>query len=278
MLVDKKSHLPIYFRAVGGDIADNSTLKTTIQEVKKLGASIDNAVLDAGFSSKQNLKILCAEEIDFITRLSRTHGVFFELVDSCGIQETSFFLQKYGERFVFISQIEREIYGHKMFANIVLDPHKRANEMSNIAKKPPCQNATNEQWEEFNKKLKYAGYIVFLSKKSIEKSQVLPSYYTRQTIEQLFGFAKSNNSLLPLRVHSNQSINGYLFLVFLSLIIYVTMRAKLQPKINMDKAFLTLRSLKVKIYDDEMIIQEPNKKTKDVLKSLSVTMPTKLGV
>ena len=34
MLVDKKSKLPIYFRSIGGDISDISTLKTTVAEIK----------------------------------------------------------------------------------------------------------------------------------------------------------------------------------------------------------------------------------------------------
>jgi Transposase DDE domain len=59
MLVDKKSKLPIYFRSVGGDISDISTLKTTITEIKKLGLNAGSAILDAGFCSKENLQFMC---------------------------------------------------------------------------------------------------------------------------------------------------------------------------------------------------------------------------
>jgi hypothetical protein len=46
----------------------------------------------------------------------------------------------------------------------------------------------------------------------------------------------------------------------------------------MDKTLLTLRSLKAKIYDDTIIIQEPNKKTQDILKTLNIIMPTSWGI
>jgi hypothetical protein len=49
-------------------------------------------------------------------------------------------------------------------------------------------------------------------------------------------------------------------------------------KSPMDKALLTLRGLKAKIFDDEIIIQEPNKKFKDITKALNIIMPTKLGI
>ena len=97
-----------------------------------------------------------------------------------------------------------------------------------------------------------------------------------QKIEEIFGFAKSNNNILPLRVHSEKSIKGYLMLVFLALIIFITMKQRLQEP--MDKIWLTLRSLKAKVFDDEIIIQEPNKKVKDIFKTLEIIMPTKLGV
>ena len=97
----------------------------------------------------------------------------------------------------------------------------------------------------------------------IEEKNILPSYYERQYIDQLFGFAKHNNNLLPLIVHSGQSIKSYLMLVFLALVLFVTTRQKL--KVPMDKALLILRSLKANIFENEIVVQEINKKTKNIV-------------
>ena len=107
---------------------------------------------------------------------------------------------------------------------------------------------------------------------------MLPTYYSRQLIEQVFGFAKSNNSILPLRVHSDQSIQGYLLLVFLSLVVFVMMRQKLQPKFTVEQALLILRNLKAKVYEAEAIVMEPNKKSKDITTLLNIIMPTSVGI
>lgn len=76
MLVDEELKLPIYFRAIGGDILDVTTLKTTIGEIKELGLASQSAILDAGFCSKENLQFMSQEQINFITRLPRSHWVF----------------------------------------------------------------------------------------------------------------------------------------------------------------------------------------------------------
>lgn len=278
MLVDKESKLPIYFRAIGGDISDNSTLKTTIKEIRSLGLNAGSAVLDAGYCSKENLEHLCEENIDFVTRLPRRHNIFYELIDRANFVESRANATKYGDRVLFIESQKVTIYKQKMFAHIILDPSKKAKDTTLALKDNLAEGQTDDQVIDLNRKIKYSGFLILLSRHELSKTEILPAYYTRQAIEQVFGFAKSNNNLLPLRVHSEQSINGYLMLVFLSLIVFVTMRQKLQPAITMDQALLRLRSLKSKIYDNEILVQEPNKKVKDIAKALGLIMPNSLGV
>ncbi len=278
MLVDKDSKLPIYFRAVGGDISDNSTLQTTIKEIKHLGLNAGSAILDAGYCSKENLKYMCKEDVDFVTRLPRSHKIFYELVDEIKLEESVSNAVQYGDRVVFISSKEKTIYGEKMFAHVILDPSKKSKDMNMALKNNLDEDLEESKETELNNKIKYSGFLILLSKSKIDKQDILPTYYTRQAIEQIFGFAKTNNNLLPLRVHSEQSVNGYLMLVFISLILFITARQKLQPDITTDKAMLRLRGLKAKIYDQEILIQEPNKKVKDIARTLGIIMPTSLGV
>lgn len=278
MLVDKVQKLPIYFRAFGGDISDNSTLKTTMKEIKQLGLIADSAILDAGYCSKENLDYLCKEGVDFVTRLPKSHSIFFKLIDESGIDQSLEHAVNYGGRHVFIVSKQQTIYGNNMYVHIILDASKKAQDINTILKTTLENDQTEETIIAVNKKIKYSGYFILLSKSEIKKNDILPTYYMRQAIEQIFGFAKSNNTLLPLRVHTEQSINGYLMIVFLALIIFITMRQKLQPHIMMDKALLQLRALKAKIYEDTIIVQEPNKKIKDIAKALKIIMPITLGI
>ena len=276
MLVDKKSNLPIYFRAVGGDIADVSTVKTTIAEIKKLGLETESAILDAGFYSKENLQFMCSEDINFVTRLPKSHKIFHDFVNETKDIESAENAVQYGDRVVFVQSKKATVYDHEIYIHVILDPSKKSKDTNIIMKDQLHESLSIQQQKTLNEKMKTAGFFILLSRQEIARTQILHSYYARQAIEQIFGFAKSNNNILPLRVHDEQSIRGYLMLVFLALIIFITMRQKM--KLPMDKALLTLRSLKAKIYDDTIIIQEPNKKTKDILKTLNIIMPTSLGI
>lgn len=53
---------------------------------------------------------------------------------------------------------------------------------------------------ELNEKLQYADFFILISSQNLNKQEVLPTYYIRQSIEQIFGFTKSCNNILPLRV------------------------------------------------------------------------------
>lgn len=275
MLVDKNSKLPIYFRAIPGEIADVSTLKITMDQVKKLGLKSESAILDAGYFSEENIDYLCKENTDFVSRMPRSRKQFKQLVNGVVNLESRINAIQYGKRVVFIKSQEIELYGHKMFAHIILDPDKKAKDINKVLK---AAFEDEESEEDTNLKMQYCGYFILISRKSIPREEILPTYYTRQSIEQVFGFAKSCNSILPLRVHSEESIQGYLLLVFLSLVVFITIRQKLQLKFTVSEALLISRNLKAKIYNKEAVVLEPNKKFKDIASLLKIIVPTSLGI
>jgi len=276
MLVDKESRLPIYFRAIGGYIADVSTVKTTLAEIKKLGLITESAILDVGFCSKENIQFLGAEEIDFVTRLPKSHKVFAEFVKAAGQIEETTNVVHYGDRIVFVKTEKVTLYGVELYVHVILEPAKKGKDVKGIFRDQIIDELSESDAKNLNEKMQLAGFFILLSRSNNNKKDILPSYYSRQAIEQVFGFAKSNNNILPLRVHDEQSIRGYLMLVFLALIIFITMRRRLTTPT--DKALLTLRGLKAKVFDQDIIVQEPSKKINDVLKQLGVIMPIKLGV
>ena len=105
------------------------------------------------------------------------------------------------------------------------------------------------------------------------REDVLPNYYTRQSIEQIFGFAKSSNDLLPLRVHSDEAIQGYLFMNFIALILFVKIREQLKGQYTVEQALVILGNLKARIFDTEVVLGELTKKQKAILGLLKCTVP-----
>lgn len=215
-------------------------------------------------------------KINFISRMPKSRKVFAELIakHKRNLEEMSNATQ-YGDRVVFMKSVKIKLYGYKMFAHIILDPDKKAKDMKYLmldALSNPTEKSDTQE------KIAQAGMLILISSNALDRAEVLPSYYARQSIEQIFGFAKSSNDLLPLRVHSEIAINGYLLLSFIALILFILVRQKLSEKFTVNQALLILRNLKAKIFDSSTIIAEASKKQKTILELLDYTVPILPGI
>ena len=277
LVVDKKNSMPLFFRYFAGNIVDVSTLKNTINELQKFGIKENYVYMDAGFFSEDNILELYAQEINFLTRLPSMRTIYKELILSevKSIERYENAVQ-YGKRALFIKQKKINLFGKDAFAYIVLDPERKGRETKNFL----LQNIKNKEnsIEELEFEMTKRGIMILVSSFELKKEDVVPAYYVRQTAEKLFGFSKDDLSLLPLRVHNEESLRGFLFMQFVTLIAFVHIKNNLGKEHNVEEILLKLRNLKCKVYDDEIIICEPNKQQKEILEKLDILMPKKLGI
>ena len=277
LVVDKKNSMPLFFRYFSGNIVDVSTLKNTIKEIQKFGIKENYVYMDAGFFSEDNILELYEQKINFLTRLPSLRTIYKELITSevKNIERYENAVQ-YGKRALFIKQKKINLFGKDAFAYIVLDPERKGREMKNFL----LQNIKNT--ENSVKELEYdmmkRGIMILVSSFNLKNEDVVPAYYVRQTAEKLFGFSKDDLNLLPLRIHTEEALRGFLFMQFVTLIAFVHIKNKLGKEHNVEEILLKLRNLKCKVYDDEIIICEPNKQQKEILQKLDILMPKKLGI
>jgi len=277
LVVDKKNSMPLFFRYFSGNIVDVSTLKNTIKELQKFGIKENYVYIDAGFFSEDNILELYNQEINFLTRLPSMRTIYKELIisETKNIERYENAVQ-YGKRALFIKQKRINLFGKDAFAYIVLDPERKGRETKNFL----LQNIKNKEnsIEELEYEMTKRGIMILVSSFNLKNEEVVPAYYVRQTAEKLFGFSKDDLSLLPLRVHNEESLRGFLFMQFVTLIAFVHIKNKLGKEHNVEEILLKLRNLKCKVYDDEIIICEPNKQQKEILEKLDILMPKKLGI
>lgn len=88
---------------------------------------------------------------------------------------------------VFVKSQNIELYDNNLVAHVILDPSKRAIDIEKLIK-GAAEDKSNP--EDLDEAMRYAGHFILISKKEIAKTDVLPTYYTRHRIEQIFGFAK----------------------------------------------------------------------------------------
>ncbi len=278
LVVDQGSSLPLFFRTLPGNVVDVSSLKTTVEELKKYGVKQSFVLIDAGFFSEDNIKDLYKEDIPFLTRLPAIRVLYKQLIkDEVRDIEKFGNAVKYGKRGLFIKQKKVDLFGKSAYAHIVLDPERKGREIKKML--VSCLDEKSQQKkEEIEYHMLRRGIMILISSFEIKKEEVVPIYYVRQNAEKLFGFSKDDLKLIPLRVHSEETLRGFLFVQFISLIIFVLLKQKLGKDYTVEEVLLTLRNLKCKVYDDEIIIQEVTKQQREILEKLKILVPNKLGI
>jgi transposase len=284
-VVDQETKKPLFYRNVPGNISDVSTLQATIEELTSLGVKHAFALVDSGYCSEENILLLRKAQIDFLTRLPAGRSLYKSLIlNHTENLETVDQTYKYGKRALFIKKVKIDLYGADGYAYIVLNPHKKARDLEALIN----SKNYNKELSEKDKKLELhkfnnAGIFILISSKEIDINDIMDAYYTRQTVEQVFGVSKSDLDLLPIRCHSNATIRGYLFLQFLLLIIFLEIREKLKDHFTVDQALMALRTLKCKIYDSKIIVQEKTKIHKKIfeladLQPEAILVPISWGI
>jgi len=278
LAVDKESTNPLFFRTLPGNIQDVSTIRNTIDELKRYGVHESFVCLDAGFFSEDNIKELYGESVQFLIRLPSGRVIYKQLVaEELHDIESLAHAVRYGKRGLFVKQKEIELFGRKAYAHIVLDPERKGRETKKLLLDAIDEKDTLDK-QETAYTLKTRGIMMLVSSFPLDKKDVVPTYYVRQTAEMLFGFSKDDLGILPLRVHSERTLRGFLFLRFLALIAFVRLKKKLGQDYTVEEAMLTMRNLKCKVYDTDVVVQELTKQQKEIAEVLGLIMPKSSGI
>ena len=276
LVMDKKSGLPIYFRYVAGNIVDVATLEATIAEVRAYGVDVRRAIVDAGYYSEKNIQAMHESEISFVLRMPSNRKLYKDLVREYAADlEDAKYLVKYRDRFAYIRRVEVDLFGKNGYAYVAMDIDRKHDEIKKYI--AGAIDDKNTSHDEMNAEMQAKGLFVLVSSEKHETVDILPLYYTRQAIEQVFDISKNNADLLPLRVHGIDSFRGLLLVSFMVSATYVIVSKILkQSDVCALGAYQTLRNLKCKVYDTYFIVQEANKKMNDIAKSVKLTFPLML--
>ena len=278
LVIDKDTHNPLFFRILPGNIVDVSALQNTLEELKKYDVKDNFVCLDAGFFSENNVLDFYERHINFLTRLPSARIIYKQLIDEeIPKIESVKNIVRYGKRGLFIKQKEIELFGKKAFAHIVLDPQRKGRETSKLILETIDEKSLHDE-EELDYSLMKRGVMILVSSSEISKQEVVEIYYLRQTAENLFGFSKDDLGILPLKVHIEEALRGFLFMQFLTLIAFVQIRNKIKTEFTVEEALLIMRNLKCKIYENEAIVSELTRPMKDISEKLNFLVPKRVGI
>jgi hypothetical protein len=271
-VVDKKSKLPIYFRYVAGNIIDNSTLINTINMLAAYKIEVELVITEAGYTSSNNLSELVASNISFITKMTKNRKEYKELME---IHGTNLKLGEnavtYGDRVLYGKKVTVNLYGKNLFAYLMLDIQKAMEDEKHIVQKYVNES---DKLHLIDENINLSGKFILLSTDNYDIKDILPLYYTRQEIEQVFDVSKTYASILPLRGHSEETIRGILMISFIATIIYSSINFKLfNSKYCANLAMYIMKRLHIEIFDSSKIVKELDKDQNQIFKLLGLDCP-----
>jgi len=265
-VVQQVTNLPLYFRCVAGNIVDVSTLTKTILELKTLNIDTRFAILDAGYITDDNAKEMLEAGISFVTRLRENRTLYKEIVAGYlpTLRREENFVS-YNTRYAYIKKVDCELVpGHRAYAYLGLDLSMSSLESSRLFARA---NREHMRDVDVHREMSSHGIFVLVSTRPIATDKILPLYYTRQQIEQVFDICKNNTNLLPLRVHSEDTLRGHLLLTFAAAVICKKLQDDLkETQYTPENALLSLRNHKCKVFDTYLLTMEPAKRANDIYK------------
>jgi transposase len=275
LVVDKANSMPLFFRYIPGSIPDVSCLEPTLEEMKRFGLKNTYSIFDAGFYSEDNIKVVQGIEMPFMVRLPANRTLYKKLVKSAGDLEDIQYAVRFGKRALFIKKQDVDLFGKPAFTYMVLDPVRKGRETTKFLLQ---LEEMDEDGDEKAFLLKKKGIMILVSSLDLPEENVVTFYYSRQIAEQLFKFSKDDLNLLPLRVHKEEGLRGYLLLMFITLSVFLLLQKKLEKKVTVEEALLILRNLKAKVFENELLIPEVTKEQRLLFERFNIIVPKVLGI
>lgn len=283
-VVQKSSGLPLYYRAVPGNIVDVSTLSRIFLHLDSMGIDISSCIMDAGYNSGDNLDLFYDENhkcrIGFITRIGSGDKTFKALVgkELANIETKENFV-KYEDRYLFIIKRPVMVGSNKdnpAWMYLGLDCGRMSDEQHRLLKRAKRDSlSVNEVYDAMQNE----GVFGILSGEDYTCEEILPAYYQRQAAEQIFDFAKNYTKLLPLRTSTDATFNGHLLLSYIATCVVKMIQLRLkEANLFFGSRLACLRNQKCTIYEDRIVTDSPQKEANDTYKAFGMNCPDSIPV
>ena len=308
--------LPLFYEIHQGSIPDVSALKNTVEFADHIGVKKVAFIMDRGFYSRRNLSQM--EKMQFIipypisnkdaVELMDKHeqdisspantfrvnkDILFAVKDKASIDKATYHAfiyldekkrveesSRFYRRLIDAEESLREInYGSKAdMEQYLSDNFKDWRKYLRIVKRSN-QLTTARKVAEIEKALERMGKLILLTNYRTTAQKTISLYRRKDAIEKYFDKMKNDLDVKRLRVHSRETMEGRLFMCFVSLILYSSIATKLAERhvykdYTAREVIYELRKIKrVQLDRERVMITEVSKKQRELFKHFQVDLP-----
>lgn len=318
MLFGQPSLLPIFYNVYPGSIKDVSTLENILKFSKQFKLKNVTFILDKGFYSSENLKEMRKRRLNFIIPLPFTVDEAKKLIEKHEKEisdvSNSFRLNKQIlycikdkitvenislNTYIYFDKRKKLEAEEKLLERIMeaedkvkekhfIQKEKLESYLSQDLKKVKKYFkikrvgkvfALKRKREEIIKTIKKMGYMILLSVRNMKREEIIFLYRNKDGVEKCFDKIKNELDSNRLKVHSQEAMEGRLFIIFITIILYswiskVMREKKLNKKYTIDEVMYELKKIKIfELENGKKIITEISKKQKDLFKKIIGHLP-----
>lgn len=268
LLFSQTSREPVYYRLLPGNIRDVKSVKLSLKE-----AGINDAVFiaDKGFYSASNIIELESADLQYVIPLRRNNTLIdYKPLKKKGKRGLTHHF-KYQERYIFCS-ISKSIDGKTLYT--FLDDRLRLEEEQSYLNRIDIQKEDNLSIKEFHKIAHTFGTFTILTNLS-EKTplEIYQIYKSRMEVETAFDAFKNTLQADRTYMQSDQSLEGWMFINYLSLLAYwrilkLLVSKEMLSKISIKDLLIHLSYIKKIRINGEWHLAEITDKTKKLISKL----------
>jgi len=262
LLTSVKTSIPTYFELLPGSMSDVRCIHTFCERMEKYGTGRIRMLLDRGFYSEGNIKLLLDAHIGFCIPVPQNISWAQKLIDesreAVEMPEHIITLSDDGKAAVYGMSVLSKADGRRVWKHVYYDSARRAEHIlgffADLAAWEEELTSGNtleaNQWaydayftvkttpkrgrkvarnqETINSyKSDRAGYWVILTNTEKDGAACLKAYRERSLVEQSFDDFKNELDLKRLRTHNQDTMRGRVFVQFLALVITAYIRMTL---------------------------------------------------
>jgi len=317
ILYGEPSSLPLFYTPYPGSIPDVRTLQNMVEVLEWLELSNALFVLDRGFFSSYNLKRM-NERMRFVIPFSFSNKKALELIKKhkrdLGTHTNAFRLNKQllycvrdrvqiGEKryscYVYLNEKLRA-QERERFLSQVLEIEQKLKDPT-FVKKEDVETFLSETLRGWKKifqitekdgkcivgrkekgitdRLLRMGTMILLSNRAMEAKEILYLYRRKDTVEKFFDALKHELERKRLRIHTQETFEGRLFLDFIALILYawiskVMRREGISKDLSVQELMYELKKIKrIQLGEKKTVITEVSKKQRELFKAFEIEPP-----
>jgi transposase len=320
--MDKDMGIPVMYDIYPGSITDVTTLTGTLTKLKAYGVEDYFAIMDRGFFSENNLLEMLDNSISFIIAATfQLKDLKMLLTETQRDIENVDYLQKFKEHTIYVKPVTFPIASHILQGYLYYDPKREREEkealtsrlfdireeLANIRLKKGqlAQIRFYEKagklknffdWKQVDNRIEATikqnavaqrtnlmGKFILFYSGDVDWMTCLSLYRERDEIEKEIEVMKSDLDVLPLNTHSYSTMSGFLFIVFLGLIIRSRLLkmmtdAGLLKRYAIKGMLLELEKFrKITLADGRIMMTEMTKKQRLILEALNLMCLTSSG-